>query len=104
MAAGWAPSSNPWTGRANICPRTELGRCRLNLIPESYSYYTKVATSARSKDEKTYLSERFQSANWLVKSLHQRANTILKVASELVRQQEAFFQKGIQRAMNGIPS
>jgi len=59
-------------------------------------YYTKINSSARAKDDKAYLSEQFQSANWLVKSLHQRATTILKVASEIVRQQEMFFQKGIQ--------
>lgn len=74
----------------------ELNSDTLPRVLVNTRYYTRVATSARSKEEKTYLSERFQSANWLVKSLHQRANTILKVASELVRQQEAFFQKGIQ--------
>jgi len=37
-----------------------------------------------------------QSANWLVKSLHQRATTILKVASEIVRQQDAFFAQGVE--------
>ena len=40
--------------------------------------------------------ETLQSANWLVKALHQRATTILKVASEIVRQQDAFFAHGIQ--------
>jgi RNA polymerase sigma-54 factor len=74
----------------------ELNSDTLPRVLVNTRYYAKVATSARNKEEKTYLSERFQSANWLVKSLHQRANTILKVASELVRQQEAFFQKGIQ--------
>jgi RNA polymerase sigma-54 factor len=74
----------------------ELNSDTLPRVLVNSRYYTKVATSARDKDEKNYLSERFQSANWLVKSLHQRATTILKVASELVRQQEAFFQKGIQ--------
>ena len=48
-----------------------------------------------SKDARDYLSEQFQSANWLVKSLHQRANTILRVATEIVRQQEAFFIHGV---------
>ncbi|PKU23423.1 RNA polymerase factor sigma-54 [Telmatospirillum siberiense] len=74
----------------------ELNSDTLPRVLVNTRYYTKVVTSARNKEEKSYLSERFQSANWLVKSLHQRANTILKVASELVRQQEAFFQKGIQ--------
>ncbi|MFQ5766130.1 MAG: RNA polymerase sigma-54 factor, partial [Rhodospirillales bacterium] len=48
------------------------------------------------KSEKQYIAEQFQSANWLVRSLHQRATTILKVASELVRQQDGFFAKGVQ--------
>jgi RNA polymerase sigma-54 factor len=74
----------------------ELNSDTLPRVLVNTRYYTKVVTSARNKEEKSYLSERFQSANWLVKSLHQRATTILKVASELVRQQEAFFQKGIQ--------
>ena len=39
---------------------------------------------------------RFQSANWLVKSLHQRAQTILKVVSEIARQQDAFFRHGVR--------
>jgi RNA polymerase sigma-54 factor len=46
--------------------------------------------------DKDYLAERLQTANWLVKSLHQRAVTILRVASEIVRQQSAFFQHGVQ--------
>ncbi|MTJ84192.1 MAG: RNA polymerase factor sigma-54 [Telmatospirillum sp.] len=74
----------------------ELNSDTLPRVLVNTRYYSKVATAARSKEDKTYLSERFQSANWLVKSLHQRATTILKVATELVRQQEAFFQKGIQ--------
>jgi RNA polymerase sigma-54 factor len=74
----------------------ELNSDTLPRVLVNARYYAKVAAGTRSKDEKTYLSERFQSANWLVKSLHQRATTILKVASELVRQQDAFFRHGVQ--------
>jgi len=59
-------------------------------------YHTRVSGGVRTKSEKQYIAEQFQSANWLVKSLHQRATTILKVASELVRQQGAFFAHGVQ--------
>ena len=59
-------------------------------------YYSVVRKHARSKDDKEFLSDRFQSANWLVRALHQRAETILKVASELVVQQEAFFEDGVE--------
>jgi RNA polymerase sigma-54 factor len=48
-----------------------------------------------TREERAFLSERLQSANWLVKSLQQRAQTILKVASEIVRQQDGFFRHGI---------
>ena len=59
-------------------------------------YYAQVSQQVRSKKEREYLNERLQSANWLVKALHQRATTILKVASEIVRQQDAFFRKGVE--------
>ncbi|MBY5404945.1 RNA polymerase sigma-54 factor, partial [Rhizobium leguminosarum] len=36
-----------------------------------------------------------QSANWLTRSLDQRAKTIMKVASEIVRQQDAFLLHGV---------
>jgi RNA polymerase sigma-54 factor len=35
-------------------------------------------------------------ANWLIKSLDQRARTILKVSSEIVRQQDGFFVYGVE--------
>jgi RNA polymerase sigma-54 factor len=48
-----------------------------------------------AREEKSFLAENLASANWLVKSLQQRAQTILKVASEIVRQQEGFFRHGV---------
>lgn len=74
----------------------ELNSENLPRVLVNASYYARVNKSARNKDEKAYIAENFQSANWLVKSLHQRATTILKVASELVRQQDAFFAHGVQ--------
>ena len=73
----------------------ELNADTLPRVLVDTRYYAKVSGSAKSREDKSYLSERFQSANWLVKSLHQRATTILKVATELVRQQDAFFRHGI---------
>jgi RNA polymerase sigma-54 factor len=74
----------------------ELNSDTLPRVLVNTRYYAKIAGTSRSKDDKVYLTERFQSANWLVKSLHQRATTILKVATEIVRQQDGFFHKGIQ--------
>ncbi len=74
----------------------ELNAETLPRVLVNMPYYAKVAGSVQKREEKSYLSEQFQSANWLVKSLHQRATTILKVASEIVRQQDAFFHHGIR--------
>jgi RNA polymerase sigma-54 factor len=73
----------------------ELNNDTLPRVLVNTRYYSKVSRSVSGKLDRDYLSERLQSANWLVKSLHQRANTILKVATEIVRQQEAFFAYGV---------
>lgn len=77
---GWAVELNPDT----------LPRVLIN-----HRYYAEVSRHARSREEKDYLGDCFATANWLVKSLHQRATTILKVATEIVRQQDAFFIHGV---------
>ncbi len=74
----------------------ELNADTLPKVLVDTRYFAQVSGAARNKEEKAYLVENFQSANWLVKSLHQRATTIMKVASELIRQQDAFFRHGIQ--------
>jgi RNA polymerase sigma-54 factor len=48
-----------------------------------------------SREDKLFLTEKLQVANWLVKSLQQRAQTILKVSAEIIRQQDAFFRHGV---------
>jgi RNA polymerase sigma-54 factor len=74
----------------------ELNPETLPRILVNTTYYAEVTKDAQSKQDKEYLTERFQSASWLVKSLDQRANTILKVSSELVRQQHSFFMRGVE--------
>jgi RNA polymerase sigma-54 factor len=59
-------------------------------------YYAEVSAAAKSDEERTFISECHQNASWLVKSLDQRQRTILKVASEIVRQQDGFFAKGVK--------
>ena len=58
-------------------------------------YYATVTRKARDSAEKSFLSDCLQTANWLTKSLDQRAQTILKVAAEIVRQQDGFLLHGI---------
>jgi RNA polymerase sigma-54 factor len=74
----------------------ELNNDTVPRVLVDQSYYARVRGATRRKEDKAYLAETLQSANWLVKALHQRATTILKVASEIVRQQDAFFAHGIQ--------
>ena len=57
--------------------------------------FTARALTRASREDRAFLVEKLQTANWLVKSLQQRAQTILKVASEIVRQQDAFFRRGV---------
>lgn len=74
----------------------ELNSDTLPRVLVNRHYFAEVDRSARSETDKTYLLECLQTANWLVKSLDQRARTILKVAEEIVRQQDAFLTYGVQ--------
>jgi RNA polymerase sigma-54 factor len=60
------------------------------------TYAARVSGVAGNAADKTFITTCLQNANWLTKSLEQRAKTILKVSSEIVRQQDAFFTKGVQ--------
>ncbi len=60
------------------------------------SYYSHVARNAAAPRDREFLVECLNTANWLVKSLDQRARTILRVAEEIVRQQDAFLVHGVQ--------
>ena len=75
----------------------ELNSETLPKVLVNHRYYTEVSAAAPDKAARDYLAECFADANWLVKSLHQRATTILKVGTELVRQQQAFFAHGVQK-------
>jgi RNA polymerase sigma-54 factor len=74
----------------------ELNSDTLPRVLLNTRYFTRVSEKVRTKEDREYLTNQYQTANWLVKSLHQRATTILKVAAEIVRQQDAFFRKGVQ--------
>jgi RNA polymerase sigma-54 factor len=74
----------------------ELNNDTLPRVLVNRSYYSTVSKTARSEQDKGYLVECLQNANWLVKSLDQRARTILRVAEEIVRQQDGFLTHGIE--------
>ena len=75
----------------------ELNNDTLPRVLINNQYCAQVRRIARSKVERRYINSCLQSANWLVKSLHQRATTILRVATEIVTQQDRFFRQGIQQ-------
>jgi len=74
----------------------ELNQDTLPRVLVNQRYHAKVSKQVRGRNDREFVAEQIQSANWLVKSLHQRAQTILKVASEIVRQQDGFFLRGVQ--------
>jgi len=82
-------------GQAGNQFSVELNPDTLPNVLVNINYYQQVKDRARNKDDMRYLEECLQSANWLTKAMHQRAITIMKVVSEIVRQQEAFLQHGL---------
>jgi RNA polymerase sigma-54 factor len=74
----------------------ELNSDTLPKVLVNQTYYAEVSTTARRDTDKSYLAECLQNATWLVRALDQRARTILKVANEIVRQQDAFFARGVE--------
>jgi len=79
-APGWDIALNPAT-----LPRLVVNR----------RYYVEMRHACVGKDAKAWLGERLADANWLLKALDQRQKTILKVAAEIVKQQEGFFRLGV---------
>ena len=73
----------------------ELNTDTLPKILVNNAYCETVSRNARTEDEKSYITECQNDASWLVKSLDQRARTILKVAKEIVRRQDGFLTYGV---------
>jgi RNA polymerase sigma-54 factor len=74
----------------------ELNSDVLPRVLVDQRYHARVSGGARSDADKTFVADCLASANWLVRSLDQRAKTILKVASEIVRQQDGFLAYGVE--------
>jgi RNA polymerase sigma-54 factor len=90
----------PVTPDLFVCPTAdgwaiEINSATLPRVLINRSYYVELASGKQDKSAKAWLADCLASANWLVKALDQRQKTIIKVASEVVRQQEDFFRKGV---------
>ncbi|WP_131196147.1 RNA polymerase factor sigma-54 [Lichenihabitans psoromatis] len=84
----WPAANGSWN--------VELNTDVLPRVLVNQSYHTRVTRGGPSEGDRSFVTECLQTANWLTKSLEQRARTILKVSSEIVRQQDAFFAHGVE--------
>ncbi|MFN3515977.1 MAG: RNA polymerase factor sigma-54 [Novosphingobium sp.] len=73
----------------------QLNQATLPRLVVNRSYYVEMRGACDDKAARSWLSDKLADANWLVKALDQRARTILKVASEVVKQQDGFFRHGV---------
>jgi RNA polymerase sigma-54 factor len=85
---------------AELCRLCRVDREDMaDMVPRilvNRSYHATVTRTCRTEAEKAFMTDCLQNATWLAKSLDQRAQTILKVAAEIVRQQDLFLAKGVE--------
>ncbi len=85
------------TPRADGGWAIQLNQATLPRLIVNRSYYVEMRGACDDKAARGWLSDKLADANWLVKALDQRQKTILKVASELVKQQDGFFRHGVSQ-------
>lgn len=84
-----------------VTPRSDggwdiaLNQATLPRLIVNRGYYVELKGTCDDKTSRAWLSEKLADANWLIKALDQRQKTILKVATELVKQQDGFFRHGV---------
>jgi RNA polymerase sigma-54 factor len=80
--------------RTRVGYAVELNGAALPRLLINRRYYQELRSGPQDKSSKAWLSECLASANWLVRALDQRARTIVKVVSEIVKFQQGFFDRG----------
>lgn len=86
-----------------VAPRADggwgimLNEATLPRLIVNRRYYVELKGTCEDKTSRAWLSEKLTEANWLIKALDQRQKTILKVATELVKQQDGFFRYGVSQ-------
>ncbi len=73
----------------------KLNEATLPRLVVNRGYFLELRDGCTDKESKGWLNEKLNDANWLIKALDQRQKTILKTASEIVKQQDGFFRKGV---------
>ena len=77
--------------------RVELNHETLPRVIANERYFARLTSKDAGQEAKTFLNEQMSNANWLVKSLDQRARTILKVTLQIVKHQDAFLVEGVSK-------
>ena len=72
----------------------ELNPDTMPRVLVNEGFHARIAPRA-NKADRVFLADQLASANWLVRSLQQRAQTILKVAAEIMRLQDGFLRQGV---------
>ncbi len=72
-----------------------LNEATLPRLVVNRSYYLELRDGSANRESRAWLQEKLGDANWLIKALDQRQKTILKVAAEIVKQQDGFFRQGV---------
>ena len=85
------------TARADGGWDIALNQATLPRLIVNRGYYVELKGTCDDKSSRAWLSEKLADANWLIKALDQRQKTILKVAAELVKQQDGFFRRGVSQ-------
>ena len=81
--------------RTRVGYAVELNQATLPRLLVNRRYYQELRAGPQDKASRAWLSECLASANWLLKALDQRARTIVKVVSEIVKRQQGFFEQGV---------
>lgn len=81
-------------GNDFVVTLNEDGLPKLRVSP----YYLQILRQNKSEDSpnRAYLNERLKAASWLIKSIHQRQQTIYKVTESIVKFQREFFDRGVE--------
>jgi RNA polymerase sigma-54 factor len=112
-AAREVATFEPWPGRAlaalhvdyvmpDIYVKKQNGKYVVQLNDEGLprlrisSYYRSILTDGTEggKEAKSYIQERMQAAQWLIKSIQQRQQTLFKTATSIVNFQLDFLENG----------
>lgn len=72
----------------------EEGLPRLRISPYYREFFKH--PEKMSQEVKEYMQNKLKAASWLIKSIHQRQKTLLRVAESIVKLQREFFEKGAE--------